>query len=337
MSNGKETNGVWTSSSVEESQPAPGVRIFKLTQDKHRVLVMDDVDLLQTAASNHLRECYSETWFGSVSSAWHPISPFTTDSERRIAPNAFSCLYGRTKAEELLSELQADAVLHTAMGLAFNVSSASCTHRELYSTGLESHVFRWARAWVLALHDNLRPDVFHSDGCDNDERPVGTDFFTVLAYPNSQWEAGWGGELLVAPRACNSSMSNTRQREEAAFATTTAALRVLPRARRLIVFSGELMHRSTPPTSAAWLTQTLPALTSAHATNPRERWRYASVMQVVCEQGLHHRPPQSQQHLLFGSVSLLLAALGLLLIVCLLRRRSSSSKVSNAKLPSRCH
>lgn len=44
MSDGKESNGVWISSSIEEGLSAPGLRNFKLTQDKRQVLVMDDVD-----------------------------------------------------------------------------------------------------------------------------------------------------------------------------------------------------------------------------------------------------------------------------------------------------
>lgn len=307
---GSWIDDVWVGRDArEEHRKLDGVRVFRVTPEgRHRVLVADDITAskgLLSAAAQRLAGC----------NEWQPITSFADDRSAG-KPNAFSCLYPRTDADSLLTAFNDEA--QAAMALAFNVSSGSCRHltmteragppvhglldalHALLPARLVGRAETPRRAWVLALHSALTPDLFHSDGCERIAREPGTDFFTVLSYPNdASWQRDWGGELLIAPSVCISSherKSQSQQRYPAGDASG-AVLRVTPRPGRVVVFSGQLLHRSTPPTQAKPASASLPALAAGvthlgrrYEVPAEARWRYSSVMQVLCRNNAYFGP-----------------------------------------------
>ena len=298
------SDGVWAAAGVEESQPAPGLRVFSIvdaTRHRHRVLVAEgrgDSPLL-VAARAWLDEC--------PSTRWHPAVSYDDDRDVR-QPNSFSCKYRMTGADRLLghfNRLEADA-----MRMVFNVSKPCeyMTDAAAGSGGLQQMAgalqtllrLRYRRAWVLALHEEMTPDAFHPDGCETTARARGSDLFTVITYPNTrEWDASrWGGALLFAPHVCQSEAEGRRASEVLFPGGEGAVLRIAPRADRVIVFSGQLLHRSTPPTAAAPLSTSFAAFNGGvrggngqqHAVPREARWRYSSVQQLQCFNNGYHGP-----------------------------------------------
>ena len=289
-------------SHVKEWQPLPGVRVFTVSKDDRFRVLVASVDVASNAAAlSHVANCDPDSW--------RAMHSFATDTNE---PAAFSCMYPRDLADDMLDALNGDARLSRAMRLAFNVS-APCEHREgkmdpkLGGTWLRNHVlyhlhrrFRGTRAWSALLHEGTAPDAFHADGFEQLRRPPGTDYFTVLRYPNdASWADGWGGDFLLAPYA---QYTGRQQREasEARVGLHGAVLRVAPRPDRLVVFSGQLLHRSSPPTSRWPPTATPAGLAAAPMISPQNRsrllvpamarWRVASVMQLLCRNDAYFGP-----------------------------------------------
>ena len=331
LKDAEERDGVWITDAVKEEQPLDGVRIFTVTHSgRYRVLVASVDESTNALVLDHLANC--ET------AHWRPMHSFTTDETR--APAAYGCMHPRELADAMLESFNSDATLAHAMRLAFNVSVA-CTHREgktdpkLGGSWLRNHIlyhvhprFRGTRAWTALLNEETTADAFHADGFERLRREPGTDFFTVLRYPNDgSWRDGWGGEFLIAPHA-QMVGSDQRAESEALIGTEGAVMRIAPRPDRIIVFSGQLLHRSTPPTHAWPIVQTPPGLAAASLGVPdggasasrrvpkAARWRVASVMQLTCRNDAYHGPfegpppmPNMAPRLLGLSATLILVAI----------------------------
>lgn len=154
---------------------------------------------------------------------------------------------------------------------------------------------------MLALHSEMSEDVWHSDGCERPRGQTGPDFFTVLSYPpadglDGDWQEAWGGHIEFAARMCDRNAVGARRAATEA-SSEKAVMRLTPRADRVVVFSGQLLHRSTPPSRMAPLTETLTGLRigvrplhgpRAFIEVPAQaRWRYTHVMQLLCENGAY--------------------------------------------------
>lgn len=289
-------DGIWLDpeASIAESRPAENVRVFHI-RGRHAVAVIASSPDWHDTAKQQRQACRE----------WEPISPFEGDG-KAVEANAFSCLFGYKPASALLSDFNA----HTAALLkaAFNVSKP-CEERPLTGTwGFNPQTFTFeTRSWMLALHSGMTEDTFHSDGCEQAPRAPGSDFFTVLSYPPADgvdgWEDGWGGHVEFAPRACEADGVGVQRSATDAAGALKPVLRLAPRPDRLVVFSGQLLHRSTTPTAEAPTTATLPRLArgvrATRNTNlggrvvtaPAEaRWRYTQVMQLYCHNDAYHGP-----------------------------------------------
>lgn len=291
-------DGVWWDSSVVQMERlANGARFFRV-KDRFGLMVADAPQGFLDASLKHFGDCEA--------SQWQAMSSFTTDTQRS-APAAYTCLHQRLLADKLLATFNADPSLARALRKSFNVS-APCKHREgrtdpkLGGSWIRNHVlyhlhprFRGTRSWGSLLDEHTAPDAFHADGFEQLRRPAGADFFTVLHYPGDpKWADGWGGEFLLSAHA---QLSGGEQREESErlVGMDGAVVRVAPRPDRIVVFSGQLLHRSTPPTPQWPTVPTPPSLRAAtwkeHARVPHSaRWRYASVMQLTCHNGAYHGP-----------------------------------------------
>ena len=296
---GAWSDGIWLADGIVEYNPSPGLRIFTPIKDgRFRVLVADaDAAGVHTALA-HIDSC----------ERWRPIHSFDDGSE--ITPAAYSCMLPRQMADVMLDDF--NAAFSDAMAVTFNVTSP-CAHREskvdpkLGGSWVRNHIlynlhkrFRGVRAWAALLHAENKVDAYHSDGYEQQRRPAGSDFFTVLRYPHKAngWEVGWGGEFEVAPFI---TVSNDNQRENAAMltASTGPSLKIGPRPDRVIVFSGQLPHRSSLPTEQWPITPTLSALGGqiadhdgrrVHSVPYQARWRMATVMQLMCTNHAYHGP-----------------------------------------------
>ena len=158
---------MWLAAGAQEHRPAPGLRVFSVLPDgdsRHKVLVIEGASnaSLLAAAKRRLETCAADEW--------RPITSFREDrSDGR--PNAFSCLFSNEDAGALLADFSREA--RTAMALTFNASQ--CRHLQLTEAASPgSTTFLGAalgllgfgqplprRAWVLALHSELAPDLFH--------------------------------------------------------------------------------------------------------------------------------------------------------------------------------
>ena len=314
-------DGIWVSSGVvRESRPAENVRVFEVPAGSpHRVLVVDAAARNLTGASlRHINSCGQD--------AWYPMASYDRAASK---PAGFSCWFARATADSLLADFNEDALLADAMRGAFN-TTRPCEHREnrvvralggkwwrslLYPL---HRSFRDVRAWALAIHEDMEPDVYHVDGHEMLARAPGSDLVTVITYPSTSsadqrqdddddggsdaWDDGWGGELLVAAEAVRRSSdqraTTARLQEREPGLYGGAALRIAPRPDRVVAFSGALLHRSTPPSDARPPSRTLPALAGAQLSYggarvrvPAEaRWRFSSVMQLTCHNGRYHGP-----------------------------------------------
>ena len=316
-------DGVWVSSGVvRESRPSEHVRVFEVPAGSpHRVLVIDAAARNLTGVSlRHITSCDHDSWY-----------PMASYDRAASKPAGFSCWFARATADSLLADFNEDAVLADAMRGAFN-TTRPCEHREnrvvralggkwwrslLYPL---HRSFRDVRAWALAIHEEMEPDVYHVDGHEMLARAPGSDLVTVITYPSAPsaeqqqqddgagagaggaWDDGWGGELLVAAEAVRHGheqrATTARLRERAPGLYGGAALRIAPRPDRVVAFSGALLHRSTPPSDARPPSRTLPALAAARLSYggarvpvPTEaRWRFSSVMQLTCHNGRYHGP-----------------------------------------------
>ena len=216
---GAWADGVWVGGSVRESRPADGVRVFSVLEEerRHRVVVVEGSAvgaLMAKVGKAHLAACSVD---------WRPITSFAEDRRKR-SPNAFSCLYGNHVAAYLLEALGgshgAGDEAREAMALGFGVNASTCEYRSNEGADALSLLRRWIgvpwrRAWVLALHADMPPDAFHSDGCERTPRLPGVDLFTVLAYPQAEaaWDDSWGGQLLIAPAICDREAEGRRDSE----------------------------------------------------------------------------------------------------------------------------
>ena len=214
-----------------------------------------------------------------------------------------------------------------------------CVSRPL-DGGWATWLQQLTRTWVLALHAEMSEDVWHSDGCERPRGQAGPDFFTVLSYPpadglDGDWQEAWGGHIEFAARMCDNNAVGARRAATEA-SSEKAVMRLTPRADRVVVFSGQLLHRSTPPSRVAPLTETLTGLRlgvrplqgrRAFIEVPAQaRWRYTHVMQLLCENGAYgdagggHGGPDAPQWA--GALACLLA---LVLVRPWLRSRKAST------------
>lgn len=341
------TEGIWHAPGVVFSQLAAGVRTYKLTESRHRVLVVDSAgQQLAEAALQHILDCDAGSWF--------PMGSYARTRPQQGGgqqPTALTCMTPRPTAENLLALFNEDPVLADAMRRTFNVTQP-CLHREnkivkelggkWWRTLLFPFhsYFRDVRAWVLAIHENMQPDVFHSDGHELHWREPGSDFVTVLVYPSAEqaaaatagagtgsaepaadatrWEDGWGGDLLVAAHVARDGRTQQAEGEKLS-REAGAALRIIPRHGRIVIFTGSLLHSSTPPLNARPPIETLPALQRAKVATPgggvlaipqHARWRLSSVMQLTCHNDAYHGPYETDD-----GPNVKLRMLGVLLVI----------------------
>jgi len=314
-----DTSGVWTVAGVVESRPAPNVRVFSLPiEGRYRVVVVDGAsnNSLMRAAAQQIRAC--------TDGDWYPIGSYDRAAGGKSA--ALSCMTPRPMADAMLSVFNSDPLLTSAMQLGFNVSEP-CAHREnkiVRALGGKwwrtllfpvHRYFRDVRAWAIAIDENMVPDVFHSDGHEFLVREPGDDFITALVYPSAEeaarplsdeftiddegsarWDDSWGGRLQVAAAVVTFGSKQQMLSEQLSTLKESSAIEIAPRPGRAVIFSGMLMHRSSPPTELRPPTPTMTSLLGAEKraggrpVPPESRWRLTSVMQLTCHNNAYHGP-----------------------------------------------
>lgn len=282
------TDGLWADRSVREVDSGADHRVFEVPvangTRSHRVVVFHVEDQTHDEARAKLtRGC--EHWW-----------PIKAIPEMDIdEANAFSCPFSMEGADALLERFVAR---HGAL-LQRTLNISDCRNREDMDEGQPPRVF------VTALSSSMPADTWHSDGCRGMERPTFHEFFTVLLYPEKQWDKAWGGHVEFAGEECGERSDGDRD------AQAPALLRISPRPDRAVIFSGPLVHRATrpigtygPPIDAPpptlWdqnillgmhvqydgvrgpLTSGVTPDWQANAA-ARSSWRTSLVMQVVCQ------------------------------------------------------
>jgi len=299
-------NGVWVANDISSTNPSEGVQVFHVPAgSRYRVVVLDSGVELRRASEQYVQRACDEA-------SWHPTGSF--DRGTRINETAaFTCNFGREEADALLEMFNVEPTTASLMRDIFNVTQP-CAHREqrrITRLGgkwwrqllFDLHpYFRDVRAFVLAIHEALEPDIYHADGDEMLPRAPGSDVVTVVSYftptvaHDARWDDGWGGHLIISPFVMDDLRYQKELVQEAS--REQPALRIAPRPGRTVIFSGSLLHRSSPAAEAHPLIETLPALEAArlwsggelHKVPHRARWRFSSVMQITCHNGAYRGP-----------------------------------------------
>lgn len=254
---------IWASPAVSEIHRSHAVNVFELVG--RRVAVFEDMHFARPEAQrllNGSQRCADEA------GEWDHMYASTHD---RVV-NAYRCTFPSPTADALL-----EAHMHHLgpfLRTFFNISE--CAHRKVQALN---------RAYVTAIHASMPPDTLHADMCDVPffrRRPSGTNFFTLLSWPHDRWDRTWGGHVEFAALDCTSAADGSRRLS----GMIPAALRVLPRPGRVVVFNGPLLHRAThadpaAPNGAPASLREEPDM-DGRMRDPTSGWRYSLVVQVIC-------------------------------------------------------